>query len=63
MFTLVSRISKIRLNAMAPVQADGEPWRQRPANIRISLVDQAPVLVNRQRGTVSATTSPSKLAH
>ncbi|XP_065173705.1 diacylglycerol kinase epsilon isoform X2 [Atheta coriaria] len=42
---------EIRLNAMAPVQADGEPWRQRPANIRISLVDQAPVLVNRQRGT------------
>ncbi|XP_017771551.1 PREDICTED: diacylglycerol kinase epsilon [Nicrophorus vespilloides] len=53
---------EIQLKATSPVQVDGEPWEQHPANIKISIVDQATVLVNRKRSSGhSSASSPLKI--
>ncbi|XP_022916830.1 diacylglycerol kinase epsilon [Onthophagus taurus] len=44
-----AKIVEIRLKSKAPVQVDGEPWEQMPAVFKISLVDQATVLVNKTK--------------
>lgn len=44
---------EVRLKVASPVQVDGEPWEQNPAHIRISLVDQATVLMYKKRSILN----------
>lgn len=43
-FVIIIFSSKIILHEKLPIQADGEPWIQKPAEIKISFCNQAKVL-------------------